>query len=84
MKAQIEPEGTCFLGTSSLFINWAQPYLRLLRMLVECLLLVFRENLPVQVDIQSALNYTAILPNINLVGSEFDLTTKYEFSGNSV
>jgi len=35
-------------------------------------------------DIESALNYTAILPNINLVGSEFGLTTKYEFSGNSV
>ena len=32
---------------------------------------------------QSALNYTAILPNINLVGSEFELTDKYEFSENS-
>jgi len=80
MKAQIEPE-----GTSSLFINRGQPYLQSLwRMWVECLLLVFREKLPVEADIQSALNYTTILPNINLFGSEFGLTTKYEFSGNSV
>ena len=71
MKAQIEPEGTCFLGTSSLFINWAQPYLRLLRMLVECLLLFFREKLPVEADIQSAPNYKAISPIIDLVDSEF-------------
>ena len=53
-------------------------------MLVECLLSVFREKLPVEADIESALNYTAILHNINLVGSEFELNTKYEFSGNSV
>jgi len=33
---------------------------------------------------QSALNHTAILPNINLVGSKFELTAKYEFSGNSL
>ena len=33
---------------------------------------------------ESALNYKAILPNINLVGSEFELTDKYEFSGNSL
>jgi len=33
---------------------------------------------------QSALKYTTILPNINLFGSEFELTTKYEFSGNSL
>ena len=52
-------------------------------MLVECLLLVFREKLPVEADIQSANNYKAILPNINLVDSEFGLTIKYEFSGNS-
>jgi len=45
----------------------------------------------VEADIQnllllklSALNYTAILPNINLAGSEFELTDKYEFSGNSL
>ena len=44
----------------------------------------FREKLPVEADIESALNYTAILHNINLVGSEFELTIKYEFSGNSV
>jgi len=33
---------------------------------------------------QSALNYTEILPNINRVGTEFELTAKYEFSGNSL
>jgi len=33
---------------------------------------------------QSAVNYTAILPNINLFGSDFELTDKYEFSGNSL
>ena len=52
---------------------------------------VCRENLSVEADIQSllllkqsALNYTAILPNINLVGTEFELTDKYEFSENSL
>ena len=60
-------------------------------MLVECLLSVFREKLPVEAAIesvrllkQSALNYTTILTNINLFGSEFELHTKYEFSGNSL
>jgi len=52
---------------------------------------VCRKKLPVEADIQSllllkqsALSYTAILPNINLVGSEFELTDKYEFSENSL
>jgi len=45
VKAQIEPEGTYFLSTSSLFINRAQPHLQCLwRMWVECLLSVFKEN----------------------------------------
>jgi len=45
----------------------------------------------VEVDIQSvlllkqsALKYTTILPNVNLFGSEFEMTTKYEFSGYSL
>ena len=33
---------------------------------------------------QSALNYTAILPNTNLGGKKFELTVKYEFSRNSL
>jgi hypothetical protein len=60
-------------------------------MWVECLLSVFRKNLPVEADIQSvfllkqsAINYTGTLPNIKLVGTDFELTTKYEFSGNSL
>jgi hypothetical protein len=73
----------------SLNIKRAQQ--RLWRKWVECLLSVCRKNLPVEADIQnlllfkqSAFNYTAILPNINLVGSEFELTEKYEFSGYSL
>jgi hypothetical protein len=53
--------------------------------------LSFQENPPVEADIKSVsllkqgtLNYTAILPNSNLVGNEFKFTAKYEFSGNSV
>ena len=52
---------------------------------------VCRKNVSVEADIQSllllnesALNYTAILPNINLVVNEFELTDKYKFSGNSL
>jgi len=45
LEAQIHPEGTYFLSTSSLFINRGQPHLqRLWRMWVECLLSVFRKN----------------------------------------
>jgi len=33
---------------------------------------------------QSALNYTAILHNFTLFGSDFEWTDKYEFSGNSL
>jgi hypothetical protein len=33
---------------------------------------------------QSALNYSAILPNINLVASELELTAKYEFTRKSL
>jgi len=40
-------------------------------MLVEYLLLFFREKLPVEADIQSAPNYKAISPNIDLADSEF-------------
>jgi len=60
-------------------------------MWVECLLSAFWKNIPVEADIQivlllkqSAFNYTSILSNINLVGSEFELTDKYDFSGKSL
>jgi hypothetical protein len=60
-------------------------------MWVECVLSVCRRNVPVEADIQNllllkqpALNYTAILRNINIVGNEFELTDKYKFLGNSI
>jgi hypothetical protein len=55
-------------------------------MWVQCLLSVGRKNLPVEADVQnllllkqSALNYKANLPNINLVGNEFELTKNINF-----